>query len=160
MQGYVVSKGERWYAVIYEGLDPITGKERRNRCAVDQPWTRRHWLQAPRDPRGKTAMARRRVDLAPATLQVLSAWRIWQHPHSFSQAFDRIVARADVPRVRLHDVRHAHGTLLIKVGVPAKVVSERLGHAHPAFTIDTYQHVLPGMQAEAAKVFEDMIKFE
>jgi integrase len=41
-------------------------------------------------------------------------------------------------------------------GVPVKVVSERLGHRNPAFTIDTYQHVLPGMQAEAARVFEDL----
>jgi len=38
------------------------------------------------------------------------------------------------------------------------VVSERLGHANPAFTIDTYQHVLPGMQAEAARTFEKLIK--
>jgi integrase len=129
-------------------------------------------------------MARRRVDLAPATLRVLSAWRDWQEtkqtdtgvesagwvftddegqpirPHSFSQAFDRIVARADVPRVRLHDVRHTHGTLLITAGVPVKVVSERLGHANPAFTIDTYQHVLPGMQAEAARTFENLINPE
>jgi len=129
-------------------------------------------------------MARRRVDLAPATLRVLSAWRDWQqtkqtvtgvesagwvftddegqpiHPHSFSQAFDRVVTRADVPRVRLHDVRHTHGTLLIKAGVPVKVVSERLGHANPAFTIDTYQHVLPGMQAEAARTFENLINPE
>jgi hypothetical protein len=37
------------------------------------------------------------------------------------------------------------------------VVSERLGHGNPAFTIDTYQHVLPGMQAEAAGVFEKLI---
>ena len=48
-----------------------------------------------------------------------------------------------MPRVRLHDIRLTHGTLLIKAGVPVKVVSERLGHGNPAFTIDTYQHVLP-----------------
>jgi hypothetical protein len=47
--------------------------------------------------------------------------------------------------------------LLIAAGVPVKVVSERLGHATPAFTIDTYQHVLPGMQADAARVFEQLI---
>jgi integrase len=80
------------------------------------------------------------------------------HPHSISQTFERIAARAGVPKVRLHDVRHTHGALLIKAGVPVKVVSERLGHANPAFTIDTYQHVLPGMQAEAARIFEQLIK--
>ncbi len=79
------------------------------------------------------------------------------HPHSLSQAFERIVARSGVPKVRLHDIRHTHGTLLIKAGVPVKVVSERLGHGDPAFTIDTYQHALPGRQADAARVFEKLI---
>jgi len=79
------------------------------------------------------------------------------HPHSTSQTFERISARAGVPRIRFHDLRHTHATLLIKAGVPVKVVSERLGHGNPAFTIDTYQHVFPGMQAEAARVFEQLI---
>ena len=61
-----------------------------------------------------------------------------------------------MPVIRLHDLRHTHCTLLIKAGVPVKVVSERLGHATPAFTIDTYQHVLPGMQANAARTFEQL----
>ena len=47
--------------------------------------------------------------------------------------------------------------MLIYAGVPVKVVSERLGHAAPAFTIDTYQHVLPGMQADAAHIFEQLV---
>jgi len=45
----------------------------------------------------------------------------------------------------------------LKAGVPVKVVSERLGHATPAFTITVYQHVLPGMQAEAANTFGKLI---
>jgi len=76
------------------------------------------------------------------------------HPHAISQAFERIARRAGVPVIRLHELRHTHGTLFIAAGVPVKVVSERLGHATPAFTIETYQHVLPGMQADAARVFE------
>ncbi len=62
-----------------------------------------------------------------------------------------------MPVIRLHDLRHTHATLLIKSGVPVKVVSERLGHATPTFTIETYQHVLPGMQADAARLFEQLI---
>lgn len=54
-------------------------------------------------------------------------------------------------------MRGTHATLLIKAGVPVKVVSERPGHATPAFTIETYQHMLPGMQADAARVFEQLI---
>lgn len=48
-------------------------------------------------------------------------------------------------------------TLLLKAGVPLKVVSERLGHSTPAFTMATYQHVLPGMQAEAAATFASLL---
>ena len=55
-------------------------------------------------------------------------------------------------------LRHTHGSLLIKEGVPVKVVSERLGHAHIAHTLETYQHVLPGMQADAARSTERLAK--
>ncbi len=133
------------------------------------------------ETRGKTPRARRRIDLDPTTVVVLTAWRTWQHaeqraagimtagwmftdgrgepihPHAISQTFERIARRAGVPVIRLHGLRHTHGTLLIAAGVPVKVVSERLGHARPAFTIDTYQHVLPGMQAQAARVFESLV---
>lgn len=77
-----------------------------------------------------------------------------------SQIFERIARRASVPGMRLHGLRHTHGTLLISAGVPVKVVSERLGHATPGVTIDTYQHVLPRMQAEAARVFEQLVALE
>jgi integrase len=71
------------------------------------------------------------------------------HPHAISQEFERIAIRAGVPLIRLHDIRHTHATLLARAGVHPKVVSERLGHANAKFTIETYQHVMPGMQADA-----------
>ncbi len=72
------------------------------------------------------------------------------HPQSFSQAFERLVKQARLRRIRLHDLRHTHATIAIKAGVPVKVVSERLGHESPAFTLKQYAHVVPGMQTEAA----------
>ena len=75
------------------------------------------------------------------------------NPDLYSQTFDRLVAGLDVPRIRLHDLRHTHATLLLKDGEALKVVSERLGHSNPAFTMTTYQHVLPGMGAGAAARF-------
>ena len=62
----------------------------------------------------------------------------------------------DIERSRL-SVNRGLVTLLIAAGVPIKVVSERLGHASPAFTIETYQHVLPGMQAAAARTIETLV---
>ncbi len=80
------------------------------------------------------------------------------HPHSFSQAFERIVRRAGIRTIRLHDLRHTHATLALKAGVPVKVVSERLGHESPAFTLKQYAHVIPGMQAAAAAVVAELVR--
>ena len=127
----------------------------------------------------KTRTSRRCIDIDETTIDVLRRWRRqlgddrlpnaaddWmfcnQHgrclnPESASQLFARIVTRTPVPRIRFHDLRHTHASLLIAVGVSIKVVSERLGHAHPAFTMHTYQHVLPGMSAAAADAFATLI---
>jgi integrase len=56
--------------------------------------------------------------------------------------------------VRFHDLRHAHATLMLLQGVHPKIVSERLGHASVGITLDTYSHVIPTMQEEAAKAFD------
>ena len=57
---------------------------------------------------------------------------------------------AGLPRIRLHDVRHSYATAALASGTSPKIVSERLGHANAAFTMQTYMHVIPGMDAAAA----------
>jgi integrase len=52
---------------------------------------------------------------------------------------------------RFHDLRHSHASQLLKAGVHPKVVSERLGHAGIGITLDTYSHVLPGLQEDAVQ---------
>ena len=59
-----------------------------------------------------------------------------------------------MPGLRIHDLRHAHATLMPSQGVHPKVVSERLGHAFVNITLDTYSHVLPGLQEAAAAAFD------
>lgn len=81
----------------------------------------------------------------------------WWNPPAISLAFGRAVKRAGVPRIRLHDLRHTHATLLLAAGVNPKVVSERLGHSSVAFTLDTNAHVMPGMQPEAAELFMNLV---
>ena len=81
----------------------------------------------------------------------------WWNPPAVSLAFRRAVKKADVPKIRFHDLRHTHATLLLKAGVNPKVVSERLGHSSVAFTLDTYAHVMPGMQAEAAELLSQLV---
>src|SRR5271168_189864 len=126
------------------------------------------------ESRGKTRTARRTIDLDERTLNVLGTIRSTDpdgeayvschkdgspiHPQVLSDAFKRLVTQSRLPRIRLHDLRHTHATLLLKAGVPIKVVSERLGHSTSGFTMATYQHVLPGMQAEAARTFAALLE--
>jgi integrase len=64
--------------------------------------------------------------------------------------FNRLVKLTGVPKIRFHDVRHSHATNLLAAGVDAKIVSARLGHSKVAFTMDKYQHVVGGMDEDAA----------
>ena len=59
--------------------------------------------------------------------------------------------------IRVRDLRHTHASVLLAAGVPVKVVSERLGHATVTITLETYQHIMPGMQAEAAARFAALV---
>lgn len=82
------------------------------------------------------------------------------HPDVISQMFEKAVKRSGVRRIRLHDLRHTHATIGLRAGVPVKVMSERLGHATPAFTLQQYAHVIPGMQAEAAEAIARLVANE
>jgi integrase len=127
----------------------------------------------------QTRTSRRTVELDLATVNLLQRWRQrlegdglpagidhwvfcntagrYLNAQSISQLFDRIIARTDIPRVRFHDLRHTHASLLIADGEDVKVVSERLGHAHPPSRSNTYQHLVPGMSAAAAERFAKLI---
>jgi integrase len=71
--------------------------------------------------------------------------------------FKSILELAGLPRLRLYDLRHTAATIALAVGVSPKVVSEQLGHASTAFTLDTYAHVLPHMQDEAVARIEAVL---
>lgn len=75
----------------------------------------------------------------------------------FAKGFKSILEQASLPRIRLYDLRHTAATLALAAGVSPKVVSEQLGHASAAFTLDIYAHVLPHMQDEAAAKVEAML---
>ena len=60
-----------------------------------------------------------------------------------------MVTMVGLPKLAIHGLRRTHATILMEKGVSPKVVSERLGHASPAITMDIYSHVLPDMQEKA-----------
>ncbi|TQR43377.1 tyrosine-type recombinase/integrase [Paenibacillus popilliae] len=63
----------------------------------------------------------------------------------------------DFPKIRFHDLRHTHATLLLKAGIHPKIVQERLGHSSINVTLDTYSHVLPNMQEAVLRSIGDSI---
>ena len=78
-------------------------------------------------------------------------------PDSMTQKWERFLERNNLPHIRLHDLRHSHATALIQAGVSPKVVQQRLGHADVSITLNTYTHVLPGMDQEAAAKIDNLI---
>jgi integrase len=62
-------------------------------------------------------------------------------PMTLHEQWEAAVKRAGLPKVRMHDLRHAAATRMLEAGIPLKVVSEYLGHANISITADVYQHV-------------------
>ncbi len=79
------------------------------------------------------------------------------NPDKVTRAFKRLALKAGVRPLSLHKVRHTHATLLLGANVHPKVVSERLGHATVGITLDTYSHVLPNLQEEAARKIDALL---
>jgi integrase len=77
--------------------------------------------------------------------------------HVTARRFKLLLKQAGLPKIRFHDLRHTCATLLLSKNVNPKVVSEMLGHASIAITLDTYSHVLPTMQESAAKAMEEVL---
>jgi integrase len=79
------------------------------------------------------------------------------HSDKLAQRFKAILRQTGLPTTRLYDLRHTAATLALSAAVSPKVVAEQLGHASAAFTLDTYAHVLPHMQAGAASRVEALL---
>ena len=78
-------------------------------------------------------------------------------PSTVSHAFNKVMRKAGLPHIRLHDLRHTHASLLLQAGVHPKIVQERLGHSSIRVTLDTYSHVIGGLQEAAAQRFDDLL---
>jgi integrase len=127
------------------------------------------------------------IDLDPGTAAILRAWKSergaialhlarsgsvvfgnregsFRHPETFSRVFRdtqercaRMLGEDAPPRIRLHDLRHTHATILLRARENVKVVSERLGHASVTVTLSIYAHVMPGDQRETAARFAALV---
>lgn len=142
-----------WPRLPSQGAASEDPKTRRSRRAVALPAFLRPYLA-----RQLEDQARRRESLGAKWRQndlvIDSGDGSPVNPVNLSPAWPKFLKRAGLPHVRFHDLRHAHATLMLLQGVHPKVVSERLGHSSTGITLDTYSHVLPGMQEEAAEAFD------
>jgi integrase len=71
-------------------------------------------------------------------------------PRNLLRTFDRLIEKAGLPKIRSHDLRHTHASLLIYQNEPMKLISERMGHSKITTTMDTYGHLMANMQRDAS----------
>lgn len=112
--------------------------------------------------RHKEEQALRRLELGPiykdTCLVCARSDGGFINPKRLSREFPPLLQKWGLPKVRFHDLRHTHATLLLQEGVHPKIVSERLGHSTIGITLDTYSHVLPSMQEEAARKLNNALQ--
>lgn len=115
----------------------------------------------------KTKKSQRRIDLDKATLEMLNNRHAGKGIYVFSKRDGGIYSRQaiNLPKIcksvglkprSFHVLRHTHATILLSAGVHPKIVQERLGHAKISTTLDTYSHLIPGMQNAAVEVFNNI----
>ena len=135
----------------------------------------------PEQLRAKDKVSRRRIALSRVAVEALRDHRARQLPERLAlgpawadldfvfpntvgkpidgvnllpRDFRPLLARAGLPRMRFHDLRHTAATLLLGRGINPKVVSEMLGHSHVSVTLGIYSHVMPHMQQQAAEAMD------
>ena len=134
----------------------------------------------------KSAHSRRRLDLSSSLALFLRQYRIKREaeclllgkplsendlvfsnpngtpvdPGTLTHNFARIARRVGLPGTRFHDLRHTFASLMLLADIYPKIVSEMLGHSSVAFTLDTYSHVIGGLQQAAMKRLDEMLQPE
>ncbi|MDA1330412.1 MAG: site-specific integrase [Chloroflexi bacterium] len=78
-------------------------------------------------------------------------------PTNLNRQFRQLLKKAELHKIRFHDLRHTAASLMLNNGVDVLVASRRLGHAKPSITLDVYGHLLPSIQAEAADVMDNLV---
>ncbi|MFC1994876.1 tyrosine-type recombinase/integrase [Chloroflexota bacterium] len=163
--------GLRWRDVDLDGLS----------LSVSQVLYKRGGICVFKEP--KTKGSSRRVDMTPKLALFLKQYKVQCEvlhlergrilglddlvfasdkgkpldPCTVTHNFDRIVRRAGLGKVRFHDLRHTFASIMLMKGAPAKVISECLGHASVAFTMDVYSHLLQGMQRDAMNLLDEVL---
>ena len=165
-------------ALKWEDVDLTTGTLQVKRT-ITRLVEKRFTLSEP-----KTAKSRRRIHLTRMAIEALKQHRIRQREvrqaagpawneqewifcnvignpidvgNMIRRSFRPILVKGELPIIRFHDLRHSTASLLLTLGVHAKVVQELLGHSQISLTLDTYSHVLPSLQEEAVNCLDTLL---
>ncbi len=172
---------EEYLALTWPDVDFQKNTVTVQRVIVWERWTKEKYFAEP-----KTNKSRRTIPLPPYLMRKLQEHRKAQLEYKLKQGekykneynlvftsergtvvslhnlqrrhFKPLLKTAEVPNIRLYDLRHSCATLLLAAGENPKVVSERLGHASIVLTLDTYSHVLPTMQQGATEKIASILK--
>lgn len=149
--------------------------------SVSQVLYKKHGVCTFKEP--KTMNSRRRVAMTPKLAQFLKEyqaeseslhWRLGRplalddlvfanmdanpiDASTLTHTFGRLCREAGLEHVRFHDLRHTFASLMLLRGAKPKVISEALGHASVAFTMDTYSHIISGMQEDAMALLDEVL---
>ena len=137
-----------------------------------------------REEEPKTEKSRRSITIASMALEALKQHRVrqleiklragslWEdhdyvfctltgthlRPNHVVDEFKKLLKKAGLLDIRFHDLRHSAATLLLSLGVHAKVVQEMLGHTQISMTMDIYSHVLPTLQRDVMNKLNDALQ--
>lgn len=148
-----VTKSEQYIKKQFAVFPPKNGKSRNIAISKDTAKLLRSW---------KKECAARQLALGD---QYVKSDYICVHedgsrikPDLLTRKFPEILKECDLEGVRFHDQRHTMATLMLKAGVPVKVVSEMLGHSTTAITNDLYTHAIPQLEEDAAEKLSGIIR--
>jgi thioredoxin reductase len=163
----ILATGVTWRRLAIEGFDKLIGKGvyyGASRSEVSATQGLDIHLVGAGNSAGQAALyfanhARKVTILVHGTsLEDVVAQLAPIQPRTLTREWMRVLSSIPLPRIRFHDLRHAHATHLLASGVHPKVASERLGHSRVSITLDLYSHVMPGMQEGAADKIDAALK--
>lgn len=138
-------------------LQIVAPKSERSRRRVPLPAVAVEALEQHRDQAGSEA-AGRGTPVAADGLVFTSTTGTPLEPRNVNRTFTELVKAAGLRHVRLHDLRHTCASLLLAQGVAPRVVMDTLGHSAIAVTMNTYGHVMPLMQRDAADRMNELLR--
>jgi len=136
---------------------------------VQRTYNKKTWYKP------KTKTSDRRVDLGPAMIRALKKWKLACPPNKLDLIFPSeagnplqeacmvrkyykpALEKAEVPKIRFHDMRHTYASLLIEQGENIKYIQMQLGHSSPIVTLEVYAHLMKPVNQEAAIRLENQV---